>query len=603
MHLTSHSMSSPNPVTPGLTRAFSSDASLVLVGSRGSGKRSLGFIAATHLGRRFVTEDHYFEQVTGLTRVECIQRYGNDEFSLRNVEVLRRMLDDNKTGCIIECGMGSLVGKTQNLLKEYSKAHPVVYVMRNSDHIRKLLRLEEEVARRLALGDSTHRFCSNFEYYNLYDPTSEISPDEAAQDRQSPSYSFRLKEVKQDFSRFVDFITGQASDESKANGLFSVRSVAPESRNYTYALPLRLSELVNFEFDLEELETGVDAIELVVDSQLPDMLKALARSVAYIRRNMIVPVIMKIDKALFGVDLEEPAVHDAYLDVLYHSLRLAPEYLVVDMGCREERMLDLKSVKGRTKIIGEFMNLEPTPGAWNAPDRLKQYQRAQLVGCDLVRIVQSASSRSDNDDVQRFAAKIATIPQPHPPLIAYNLGPVGKTSLVFNSILTPVTHPLLREKSRFLKGSPITAQEAMQALFQSFLLDPLNFYVVGDTVSYSMMPALHNAAYTVCGMSHNYQIKEATSLVELQELSRDHCFGGASISHPFKVGLGEQLELKSSHATAIGAVNILLPLRSSTDGGTSLLWQQASQRSRAGPITGWYGENVSTSSRRLKERF
>ena len=506
------------------------------------------------------------------------------------------MLDDNKTGCIIECGMGSLVGKTQNLLKEYSKAHPVVYVMRNSSHIRKLLKLEEDVARRLALGDSTHRFCSNFEYYNLYDPTSEIIADEVAQDRKSPSYSFRLKDVKQDFSRFVDFITGQASDESKANGLFSVRSVPPESRDYTYALPLRLSELVNFEFDLEELETGVDAIELVVDAQVPDVLKALAQSVAYIRRHMIVPVIVKIDKALCGACLEEPAVLSAYLEVLYHSLRLAPDYLVVDMSCREDNMLELIYVKGRTKIIGEFVSLEPAPGAWNAPDRLRQYQRAQLVGCDLVRLVQSASSRSDNDDVQRFKAKIAALPQPHPPLIAYNLGAVGKTSLVFNSLLTSVTHPLLREKSRVLKGSPITAQEAMQALFQSFLLDPLNFYVVGDTVSYSMMPALHNAAYIVCGMSYNYQIKEATSLVELQELSQDHCFGGASISHPFKVGLGELLELKSSHATAIGAVNILLPLRGSTDGGTPLLWQQASQRSRAGPITGWYGENVRTSS-------
>ena len=603
MQLTSHSMSSSSPITPRLPRAFSSDASLVLVGSRGSGKRSLGFIAATHLGRRFITEDHYFERVTGLTRVECLQRYGNDEFSLRNIEVLHRMLEDNKTGCIIECGMGSLVGKTQNLLKEYSKAHPVVYVMRNSSHIRKLLKLEEEVARRLALGDSTHRFCSNFEYYNLYDPTSEITPDETVQDRQSPSYSFRLKDVKQDFSRFVDFITGQASDESKANGLFSVRSNPPESRSYTYALPLRISELLTFEFDLEELETGVDAIELVVDCQLPDMLKALAKSVAYIRRNMIVPVIMKIDKALFGGGRGEPAVHDAYFDVLHHCLRLAPEYLVVDIGCREEKILELIYVKGRTKIVGESISLEPTPGVWNAPDRLKQYQRAQLMGCDLARLVQSASSTSDNEDVQPFTAKIAALPQPRPPLIAYNLSAVGKTSLVFNSILTSVTHPLLREKSKFPSGSPITAQEAMQALFQSFLLDPLNFYVIGDTVSYSMMPALHNAAYIVCGMSHSYQIKEATSLVELQELSQDHCFGGASISHPFKVGLGEQLELKSSHATAIGAVNILLPLRASTDSNTPVLWQQASQRSRAGPITGWYGENVRTFSSSLEEHF
>jgi hypothetical protein len=34
--------------------------SLVLIGIRGCGKRSLGFVAATALKRRFITEDHYF---------------------------------------------------------------------------------------------------------------------------------------------------------------------------------------------------------------------------------------------------------------------------------------------------------------------------------------------------------------------------------------------------------------------------------------------------------------------------------------------------------------------------------------------------------------
>lgn len=39
------------------TRQFAPNASIVLIGSRGSGKRSLGFIGATHLGRRLITED------------------------------------------------------------------------------------------------------------------------------------------------------------------------------------------------------------------------------------------------------------------------------------------------------------------------------------------------------------------------------------------------------------------------------------------------------------------------------------------------------------------------------------------------------------------
>jgi hypothetical protein len=49
-------------------RDFLPNASIILIGSRGSGKRTLGFIGATHLGRRLITEDHYFQAVTGVSR-------------------------------------------------------------------------------------------------------------------------------------------------------------------------------------------------------------------------------------------------------------------------------------------------------------------------------------------------------------------------------------------------------------------------------------------------------------------------------------------------------------------------------------------------------
>src|SRR6187402_2790837 len=55
------------PQTPA-SRQFPRNASIVLIGSRGSGKRTLGFIGATHLGRRLITEDHYFQEATGVSR-------------------------------------------------------------------------------------------------------------------------------------------------------------------------------------------------------------------------------------------------------------------------------------------------------------------------------------------------------------------------------------------------------------------------------------------------------------------------------------------------------------------------------------------------------
>ena len=90
----------------GHNREFNPDVSLVLVGVHGSGKRSLGSVAAATLKRHFITEDHYFKEVTGLTRHEYLQQMGSQEFQHRDIEVLKMMLDNNRSRCVIECGLG-----------------------------------------------------------------------------------------------------------------------------------------------------------------------------------------------------------------------------------------------------------------------------------------------------------------------------------------------------------------------------------------------------------------------------------------------------------------------------------------------------------------
>lgn len=176
--------------TPPSARDFHPDASIVLVGCRGSGKRSLGFIGATYLGRRLVTEDHYFLEATGISRYvgsssshlqpvdflrsSFFQQYGNQNFHKKSVELFKRMLNDNRVNCIIECGMvTSLSTPAQKMLYEFCKTNPVIYVTRESECIRSLLRLGGEEASRLEIADRAHRNCSNLEYFNLFDTSCE----------------------------------------------------------------------------------------------------------------------------------------------------------------------------------------------------------------------------------------------------------------------------------------------------------------------------------------------------------------------------------------------------------------------------------------------
>lgn len=287
-----HSITSWNLDTrsPPNTRNFHPDASIVLIGSRGSGKRSLGFIGATHLGRRLITEDHYFQKSTGISRGAFLQQHGSQEFYRKNVEVLGRMLDENRTGCIVECGMGSLSIPAQKALYEFTKTNPVIYITRESERIRSLLRLGDEEASRLKLADLAHRHCSNFEYYNLYD--SSCDGAETPPENGFSNVSSRLKYAKEDFSNFLDFLTGLGIIRSGFESPFSIGALPPECRSHTYALSLRLSTISDLE--LVELEAGADAVQLKVDIWSPNIQKLLGKQVAIIRRSLGVPIIFQV---------------------------------------------------------------------------------------------------------------------------------------------------------------------------------------------------------------------------------------------------------------------------------------------------------------------
>ncbi|KAH6671694.1 quinate pathway repressor protein-like protein QutR [Halenospora varia] len=589
-------LESPGPQTPS-TRQFPSNASIVLIGSRGAGKRTLGFIGATHLGRRLITEDHYFQEATGTTRGEFLRKYGNHEFYRRNVEVLKQMLDKHRSGCIIECGMGSLSNQAQRALREYSKTNPVIYVTRASHRIRSLLRLGEEEAARLEAADLSHRSCSNLEYYNLYDPSCDGTGTETPPENGLGNISSRLKNVKEDFSNFLDFLTGQGLLRNSLESPFSIAALPPELRSNTYALSLRLSSIPDL--DLAELEAGADAVQLKIDTWTPGLQGIMAKQVANIRRRLGVPIIFHVEEYVFADSpmsiLEKEA---AYFELLECGLRLGVEYVVVDLKYSSDRVSHLVRCSGPTKVIGHHLHREENSWGWDDDSRMIQYRRAKNLGCDMVRFVRATSKVQDNDTVRDFLAKIDSIPG-HLPVIAYNLGDHGRPSLVANRIFTPVTHPIMQttvSKSQIRQFLP-TAAEAIQDLYQSHVLDPLHFYHLGASVFYSLSPAMHTAAYRACGMNNDFQSLQVSSLGDILRLCQDPQFGGAAITQPYKVEILSHIAAKSYHAKAIGAINTLLPLRrlpnsGMLDGSIQSLLRQANQRSKSGPIVAYYGDNT-----------
>lgn len=570
-------------------RLFHPDASLVLVGIRASGKRSLGFIAATALGRRFITEDHYFQTLNGLSRQDYLKVHGSEQFHKQDIETSKRMLEDNKYRCVIDCGLGSLTSSLQDYLRRYSQTNPVVFVLRDMDEIKAILNLEDRAAKLLDNGNATHRKCSNFEFYNLEDDSTSVPVDSDVADRASPIYSFKLRSAQADFSSFVRFITGAQTTDPTLLSPFSLDGPV-ELRAYTHALSINLSEFIDGDIDFSTLESAGDILEIYVDRWQSAAARSLSKMVAIARRVLKVPILLSASRTLSGFSSNE-----TYMTVLSQGLRLAVEYLSVDLDLEDNRMTELKAMKGHTKLIGTHLNNTSDGKGWKDPKLKIIYNRAISQKCDMIRLRNVPMARVDNEAVTWFTQELKDLPGPRLVTVAYNIGSLGRTSQIMNPVLTSVTHPSLHETGTNAEDNSrplLSSKQIVSALFDSFVFDPLNFYIVGGNVSGSLSPTMHNAAYAFLGLKHHYRTKNITSWADVENLSKDVALGGLSIVQPYKVKVVPSLQSLSGHAKAIGAVNTLVPLRANSAGAVPPLHIQAQERNRAGKIVGWFGENT-----------
>lgn len=112
-------------------------------------------------------------------------------------------------------------------------------------------------------------------------------------------------------------------------------------------------------------------------------------------------------------------------------------------------------------------------------------------------------------------------------------------------------------------------------------------------MSWSLFPAMDNAANEASGMPHRYETCSSSTVVEFRQLARKTDFGGAAIMQPFKTLSLPYLGVLSPHAQAIQAVNTIIPLRDLDECGAipdrlGIL----AQRNRQGSVKALYGENT-----------
>ena len=472
------------------------DASIILVGCRGAGKRTLGFIAAKHLGRRLLTEEHCFEQAVRCSRASFLQQFGKDAFNRQMAQVLAQTIAANRSNCIIECGTGTLSTEIQEILQAANETNPVIYIHRDKERLCHLLKLAPPDAERLLVTDQKHRDFSNLEYYNLLDSTGEDGPASHLTLRSTLKSPARLIRARQDFINFLDSILGHTLTRSWMENPFSINAIPPEHRLWTFVLHLRLSTLLDPKTDMDALEASAEVVELIIDTWPENMLDIIAMQVASIRRKLDVPIIYHVEENPREERVRPQEEKDTMdLKLMIHGLRLGVDYLSVDLERSPELVTHILDMRGRTKIIGNYIVRGFGAPQWNDSGYMDKYLRAQSLGCHIVRMGRFCASDRSQESWRALMDKVASLPEPKPLLIAYDFSVLGLANSFQNSSLNPVTHELVQNSPREWLAGVYTARGIMRVLFRQGMLQPLNFYTLGSNVYYSASPAMHRAAY------------------------------------------------------------------------------------------------------------
>ncbi|KAJ5902805.1 hypothetical protein N7495_003333 [Penicillium taxi] len=514
-------------------RLYSPDATILLVGFFGAGKKTLGIIASVALRRRFIDFAAFFQQEIHLSPQDFISRHGLARYREVELDLSRDLLQRCSKDSII-VGLGGSASRSQNiLLAEFAKQHPVIYVRRSESDLQQFVSTTpDKFERMFEAGNLFFESCSNFDFFN------HTQGQQPPADRAVPMY-LKLKETERVFVTFLYRIYGQIHRP--------VFKVDPFSASYTYALQVPLTWLDEPQQDVESLETGADAITLVIspaDLNSNKLFSRIVQHVATLRIHSHAPIIIDVAASPFA-----RTTSNDYPKLIEMIIRLAPDAITCSLDCDAELIANLNASKGYTRIIGTVCEVAPVGCSRRLLSPAAICHQAQKLKIDTICVTGQSVSIMDHNTCLCFSQNIAEIL--NIPVIAYNTGSLGRSSVCLNPTLSPVV-------LRSIQSEGVTVQEAQQALSSCFLKPRKDFTIFGQIVKHSISPAMHNLAYSVCGLPYQYHTLQTENFADIHELLNDENHAGVAISLPYKSAILPFLDETSPDAKDINAVNTVV---------------------------------------------
>ncbi|CAO1630194.1 unnamed protein product [Parajaminaea phylloscopi] len=567
-----------NSLTP---RVYKQDATVFLIGMRGSGKTYLGEIGAQSLQRRFVDADVLFEERLGSLKA-YVSEHGWPEFRARETEFLKELIRKFPTGHVIALG-GGVVEAEENraLLKAYAASlGPVVHMAR-------------DLAELVSFGNSTDRpawgesvetvwerrkpwfaECSSVELVNIRSLSALVSKANKIEAANSvalaasmastgnaPAISIVGNETQESHvGRFFRFISGQSTNQVDLSAV----NLDAQSRS-SYLLTLTFPDLIPALPLLDELSAGTDALELRVDLLSPSGVapvqptvpakEFVAVQLTALRQKTALPIVFTVRTKSQGGMFPDDA-QDEYFDLVKMALRMGVEYIDLEITWPHELLRAVRAQCGHTKILASYHDWSGNLN-WVGPDLWSKFELANKVG-HISKLVGKATSMEDNLKLEEFRTRAASSHKAGQ-LLAINAGAAGQMSRILNPTLSLITHP-----SMPFPGAPgqLSFAQVQQARTLLGLQSRKKFALFGKPIAHSLSPCLHNTAHQTLGLPGHYERFETDVISEeVKSYIRSADFGGASVTIPLKLEIMPLLDELTAEAKIIGAVNTVIPVR------------------------------------------
>jgi pentafunctional AROM polypeptide len=366
-------------------------------------------------------------------------------------------------------------------------------------------------------------------------------------------------------------------------------------RKKTFVLTLTLPDLavaIASPGILRRISYGADVWELRVDLlQAPSPSKVntmpslchVASQVDFLQSISDLPIVFTIRTVSQGGSFPDDSAKEA-LELMLMAVEKECAYIDVEFTWPAYLIEEISRRKENSKLIASFH--ETTGNLRWTCELLDYYLENDKFGgtCFPIRrniplnmtdILKLSLVSRDDLDCHELASFMRSYQiKCSKPIIAVASGIYGRLSRVASPI-SFVTHTLIASPTA---PEQMSLAETHQSMHVMGLLPRRDFYIIGNNISHSLSPAIHNAAFAELGLPHNYSIHQTPQIDDsIQEMLCDEHFGGASVTYPHKLNIQPLLDSVSVSAMKIGAVN------------TVVVEDSASGRVLRGDNTDWLG--------------